>query len=129
MIRARHIQGSSLPSPETKLAVRKRTVIDIAGDAAETLDLSALVQLTHDSQPRAIAAALKHLHNTFSAQGTSSLRQLLRNLDERIDAEGLDALAPRDRIEGFLARPRLLELGMAINRLVRPYFLLAVIRS
>ena len=107
-----------MPSPDTKLAVRKRTTIDIANDSPESLDLSALAQLAHDSQTRAIAAALKYLHKTFRAQGTSSLRELLRNLEEVVDQKGLDVLVPRDRIDGFLARPRLLEIGMAINRLV-----------
>ena len=76
------------------------------------------MQLTHDSQTRAMVAALKYMHRARGAQDATSLYELLQSLEEQMDAAGLDALVPQDRLDGFLARPRLLEIGMAINRLV-----------
>ncbi|CDO68483.1 hypothetical protein BN946_scf184499.g8 [Trametes cinnabarina] len=113
-IRARALDVSSLPSGDTKIVARKRTALEIGG--GDALDLSALVQLVHDSQTRAIAAALKHLRRR--AESPISLREVLQNLDGSMDSEGLDAIVQQDRIDGFLARPRLLELAMAINRLL-----------
>ncbi|KAI0352187.1 hypothetical protein OH77DRAFT_1428719 [Trametes cingulata] len=111
-VKPRSLQVKSLPSGDKKVSVRKRTSIEIGG---ETLDLSALVQLVHDSQTRAIAAALKHLNHTAGRRAT--LREVLQALEERLDTAGLDAIVQEDRIDGFLARPRPLELAMAINRL------------
>ncbi|KAI0674028.1 hypothetical protein C8Q78DRAFT_1076971 [Trametes maxima] len=113
-IRPRILQTSSLPSGDKKTTVRKRTAIELEiGD--ETLDLSALIQLMHDSQTRAIAAACKHAH---AAVGPGApLKDVVGNVGAQIDAQGLDAVVPQDRIDGFFARPRPFELGMAINRL------------
>ncbi|EIW63704.1 uncharacterized protein TRAVEDRAFT_54903 [Trametes versicolor FP-101664 SS1] len=113
-VRPRNLQTKSLPSRDTKTTVRKRTAIEVGG---ETLDLSALAQLVHDSQTRAIAAALKHIHHTPTPR--AHLHEVLQDLDASLDSAGLDTLSQEDRIDGFLARPRPLELGMAINRLVR----------
>lgn len=113
-VRPRDLHTKSLPSRDTKTTVRKRTAIEVSG---ETLDLSALAQLAHDSQTRAIAAALKHVHHTSTP--CAHLPEVLQDLDASLDSAGLDALSQEDRIDGFLARPRPLELGMAINRLVR----------
>ncbi|KAI0363307.1 hypothetical protein BV20DRAFT_152621 [Pilatotrama ljubarskyi] len=111
-VRPRHLQVKSLPSGDKKVSVRKRTSIEIGW---ETLDLSALVQLAHDSQTRAVAAALKHLNR----QGGSrvQLKDVLEDLECLLDTAGLDAIVQEGRIDGFLARPRRLELAMAINRL------------
>lgn len=108
------LQTKSLPSRDTKTTVRKRTAIEIGG---EILDLSAIALLAHDSQTRAIAAALKHIHHTSTPR--AHLHEVLQDLDASLDSAGLGALSQEDRIDGFLARPRPLELGMAINRLVR----------
>ncbi len=113
-VRPRSLQTKSLPSRDTKTTIRKRSAIEIGG---ETLDLSALAQLAHDSQTRAIAAALKHVHHTSTPR--THLHKVLQHLDALLDSTGLDALSEEYRLDGFLARPRPLELGMAINRLVR----------
>ncbi|KAI0652779.1 hypothetical protein C8Q79DRAFT_899343 [Trametes meyenii] len=113
-IRPRLLRTDSLPSSEKKVSVRKRSAIEI-GD--ETLGLSALVQLTHDSQTRTIAAALKYMRTATDCG--APLKDVLRDLEAQFDAQGLDTVVPQDRIDGFLARVRPFELGMAINRLVR----------
>ncbi|KAI9070248.1 hypothetical protein FKP32DRAFT_1639999 [Trametes sanguinea] len=116
-VRARGVRVGSLPSGEKKVVARKRTAVEVGG--GDTLDLSALVQLVHDGQTRAIAAALKHLHHHKSSDSVVLLKDLLEDLEKSLDSEGLDAIVQRDRIDGFLARPRSFELAMAINRLVR----------
>ncbi|KAI0714500.1 hypothetical protein C8Q76DRAFT_767842 [Earliella scabrosa] len=117
-VRPRQLEPASLPSAETKVTTRTRAAIDIgAGSAAErgTLDLSALGQVVHVSQTRAIASALKVLH--ARPVGSASLRAVLSELEREMDDGGLDVLVARDRLDGFLARPRAIDLGMAINRL------------
>ncbi|KAH9884670.1 hypothetical protein C8Q73DRAFT_719279 [Cubamyces lactineus] len=112
-VRSRELQPKSLPSGNDKISVRKRTAMDIG--RGETLDLSALVQLVHNSQTRTIAAVFKHTHhNTYQH---TELSQVLQELERLLDTEGLDAVVQQDRIDGFLARPRPFEVAMAINRL------------
>ncbi|RPD54458.1 hypothetical protein L226DRAFT_515835 [Lentinus tigrinus ALCF2SS1-7] len=120
-VRPRQIDPYSLPNPDTKISVRRRTLVDIAHRDSTpselgTLDLSALVQLVHDSQTRAIVAALQHIRSK-SETSSAHLAEVLKSLDAVLDDEGLDGIVPRDRIDGFLARPRAVEVGMAINRL------------
>lgn len=102
------------------MSVRRRTLVDIASNPdPESLNLSALIQLVHDSQTRAIVAALKHISRQFGTSSDTSLLHILKSLDAALNTEGLDGIVPRDRVDGFLARPRAFEIGMAINRLVR----------
>ncbi|TFK84096.1 hypothetical protein K466DRAFT_554088 [Polyporus arcularius HHB13444] len=124
-VRPRYLQYTSLPSSETKISVRRRTMVDIshrdmAGQDPETLDLSALIQLVHDSQTRAIVAALKRMSSTSGAATASgSLLDVLKHFDAAVfDEDGVGGVVPKDRIDGFLARPRVIEVGMTINRLV-----------
>ena len=130
-MRPRLLEPASLPSAETKLTTRTRGAIEIgAGSAAEraTLELSALGQVVHVSQTRAIASALKVLH--ARPVGSASLRGVVEGLEREMDDGGLDVLVARDRVDGFLARPRAIDLGMAINRLVCLLLLVcAVVRS
>ena len=51
-----------------------------------------------------------------SAGGDGRLRTMLETLDETMDREGMDALAPGAHI-GVFARPRRFELAAAMNRL------------
>lgn len=97
------------------MAVRRRAIIE-AGD--ETLDLLGLVQLVHSSQTRAIASALKFLYSDTADASAISLPKCLERLDHIILTSKMDALMENNKIDGFLARPRILEIGMAINRLV-----------
>ena len=86
-------------------------MIDVGGSA---LNLSRLPQLVNDSQTRAIVSALLFL----TSQQPGSLAESLRRLDDILDRDGLSALIRNDASDYLLARPRSLEVGMAINRLV-----------
>ncbi|CAL1693821.1 unnamed protein product [Somion occarium] len=111
-VHGRTLDLSSLPSSNTKTVARKRTAIDVG---QIHLDLSAAKQLVHDSQTRAIAAALKYLASSIIQP--VMLAELLNNLENQMDHSGLDMLVGHERVDGFLARPRLFEIAMAINRL------------
>ena len=80
----------------------------------ETLDLSAVEQIVHPAQTRAIAAALDYARRTY-IDGRRSLAQILDLVISDIEKEGLDVLDGR-RIGSF-ARFRRHELAAALNRL------------
>lgn len=109
-MRPRVIATATLPSSNTKVIARKRTSIDIG---SETLSLTKLPQLVHDSQTRAIVSAMKHLADTQP----NTLLKVSQQL-ELLNSVGLCPLMGNDASEFFLAQPRMLEVGMAINRLV-----------
>jgi len=89
----------------------------------EELDLSGVEQLVEKSQTRAVAAALggwirRHVGLGGAYRG-KPLKEILLKLDEEMDCRGLDALAVGSErcVPGTLARPRLLEVAAAMNRL------------
>lgn len=80
----------------------------------ETLDLHAVPQLVTPSQTRAIEAVLRHWAQGRHAQGPAvPLRALVDELDAQITAHGVDILQEPGRLDGFLARPRRVDLGAA----------------
>lgn len=103
---------TSLPSQDVKVIARPHKVIDVGGSA---LDLSGLPQLVNTSQTRAIVSAMRVLAANLQ---TGSLAEVLQQLDAVLDREGLTTLIQHDQSDYLLARPRSLEIGMAINRLV-----------
>ncbi|KAL1745891.1 hypothetical protein HDZ31DRAFT_81663 [Schizophyllum fasciatum] len=108
----RPLPRAFLPPAGSKVHARGRATVQLHGELS--LDLSKLVQLTHDSQTRAIAGALRSL----ASHPGLTLSDALRALYDRIAQDGLDALGD-GRPDGFLVLPRLLEVGMAVNRLRR----------
>ena len=99
-------------NPGGKVKVLARNVIAF-GDTE--IDLSALEQLVSDSQANAIAHALQWL---ASNAPPGNLASALAALERSVDDEGLNVLA-RGQFNGSFMRPRLLEIGAAINRLRR----------
>ena len=80
----------------------------------ETLDLSAVEQIVHPAQTRAIGAALDYARRRY-IDGRRTLSQILDLVMADIDRAGLDVLEPRRT--GALARFRRHELAAAFNRL------------
>lgn len=112
MIRSRAIQTGTL-HPNGKIKVPRNGLISYG----ETeIDLTSVEQLVSTSQTTAVAHVLQHL----ASMGTPlpNVRELLEAVDQKIDESGLDVLAP-GRYHGGLTRPRLLDIGAAINRLRR----------
>lgn len=77
------------------------------------LDLRYLEQLVCKSQTSAIACSLQRLPS-FASIG-KPFTGLLKELDETIDTDGLDALDP-GHCNGRLSRPRSFEIAGAVNR-------------
>lgn len=82
----------------------------------ESIDLSAVEQIVHPSQTRAIALLLARLAVRF-CDGQTPLRDGLEQAFAELEAHGLDLLAAPGPPLGDLAMPRLLEVGAALNRL------------
>ncbi|WFC99082.1 hypothetical protein MYAM1_001819 [Malassezia yamatoensis] len=105
--------------PNGKVSTRGTSQIQYGHDL---LDLQAVPQLTSTSQTRAIEAVLKqwsranHLPND-QANNSCSLQELVKTLDKRLDEQGIDVLQEYARLDGFLARPRRVDLAAAVNRL------------
>jgi hypothetical protein len=88
----------------------------------EEVPLGALEQIVDGSQARAIAEALRWMAARVAAAAQAPpppLPALLDELDARLDAQGLAALAPPGwpAPPGDLARPRRFEVAAALNRL------------
>ena len=81
---------------------------------AELLELSAVEQIVHWAQTRAIGAALDYARRTY-IDGSRPLAKVLDLVLTDIDREGLDVLDSRPT--GDLARFRRHELAAALNRL------------
>ena len=96
-----------------KLKLKTRATDEI-GFGTEAIDLSAVGQLTDESQLRAIAQALVHAKRRHMSDDRT-LSDVLDALMAEIEDEGLDALAPF--VVGDLAEFRRFELAAALNRL------------
>jgi len=76
-------------------------------------------QLVESSQTRAISYALYQLARNYPHKNSSvTVKNVLDDLDEEINRNGLDYLAPPGRKNPHnLARPRQYEIAAALNRL------------
>ncbi|MFA0846389.1 MAG: ABC-ATPase domain-containing protein [Methanobacterium formicicum] len=83
------------------------------------VDLSSVEQLVESSQTRAISYALYQLARNYPHKNSSvTVKNVLDDLDEEINRNGLDYLAPPGRKNPHnLARPRQYEIAAALNRL------------
>ena len=110
----RAVDGGSL-NPREKTKPAKAAGRDEIRYGKQSIDLWALAQLVDTAQTHAIAEALEGIAQ--EADGRLSARELADRVLAWIDESGLDALAPRGRFPGNLARPRRAELLAALNRL------------
>lgn len=102
-----------LQGKKEKIEVKGRSTILFG---KEIVDCSALEQLVDASQTRTIAYVLRWLRK--QADGKKTLYQLLKELFELVQKEGLDALSPYvGKHPGDLALPRIFEVAGAVNRL------------
>ncbi len=96
---------------DVKLRVRD---VDEFLFGTEEVDLSAVEQIVHPSQVRAIAEAMVYAKRRYM-DGRRTLREILDLVMRDLSAQGLDVLTRSPR--GDLARFRRHELAAAINRL------------
>ena len=101
---------------DVKIDAKARDLVLFGSDA---IDLRCVEQLVELSQTRAVGHAL-HLAATRFVDGDATLREVVDRLETCFDTEGLDVLDPHLRDgqhPGNFARPRVLEVAAAINRL------------
>jgi predicted ABC-class ATPase len=82
------------------------------------LELDQVEQLVDPSQTRAIAEILHHMEKKGTLKKKQGLAVLLRQVNQQIDEQGLASFTsfPAQH-PGDLARPRMMEIAAAINRL------------
>jgi len=83
------------------------------------IDLRCVEQLVDFSQTRAVGMAI-HFAASRLMDGNNPLKEVLDEIDDYLDKNGLDHLDPfhhSDRHPGSFARPRKYEIAAAINRL------------
>ncbi len=109
------------PLPRSFDPRRGRRAVKISSRGRRTIvfgstriDLDAVEQLVDPAQTRSLGLAI-HAFSESCAQRGATLREGLEDLGRRLDNSGLDWLSPIK--VGDLARPRLLEVAAAINRM------------
>jgi predicted ABC-class ATPase len=115
--RARIPLPTSFPSPVggKPLKVQAKGLHHIRFEK-NTIDLSSLEQLADVSQTRGIAAAMVYALR-YLIDGKRSLREIVEKIAEVIDEKGPDCLCGAGYPWGDIARPRILEIAAAVNRL------------
>ncbi|MBH0228602.1 ABC-ATPase domain-containing protein [Halobacillus yeomjeoni] len=82
------------------------------------IDLDGIEQLVDPSQTRLIADLIMHMDKRGVLKKESTLHELLDQIEEQIDREGLEAFAPfKGQHPGDLARPRRFEIAATLNRI------------
>jgi predicted ABC-class ATPase len=115
--------------PEGKVSVRSKGMVQFGNTE---LDLGGLEQIVGIAQTKAISGALQVLASAASSNGRNNsmsslsllrrsktsvtLLEALKAVDDLVEREGLNVLATK-KFDGELARPRIFEIGGAINRL------------
>ncbi|HEY5648760.1 MAG TPA: ABC-ATPase domain-containing protein [Nitrospiria bacterium] len=115
MIRNRiPVPGSLNPRRGRKEAHIKAFDTDTIAFGEEDIDLSAVGQIVHKSQVRAIARALVHVKKRWM-DGHRQVQEILDELTGELNEKGLDSLTPE--AFGDLAAFRRFEFAAALNRL------------
>ncbi len=119
------VDAFSIPAPRVLLRARpsdsrpktKSSGLDEILLDRQTISLSDVEQIVDPGQTEAIAWAMRAILEQF-ANGSASLPELLDRLERQLNSEGLDAAVKFGAREypAFLARPRRVDVGAAINR-------------
>ena len=110
------IKGSikAMKGRKLKLDSRGKSQVLVGSDV---IDLSQVEQLVDSSQTRAISYAL-HYAAANIMEGRVSMEELMKKVEEAMDNNGLDVLAPKGRnYPNNISRPRTFEIAAALNRL------------
>lgn len=98
--------------PKTKSSGLNEILLD-----RQVVDVSDVEQIVDPGQTEAIAWMMRGIIEQF-ANGSTPLPELLARLERQLNSEGLDAVVKFGAHEfpPFLARPRLIDVGAALNR-------------
>lgn len=100
------------PASKTKTARAKGS--DRIQFGRDFIDLIAIAQLVDTQQASGVAEALEYLAEIFD--GRISLTEALAEVEDMLDAEGLDGITGLRDHPGHLTRPRRQEIAAALNR-------------
>lgn len=101
------------PSRRGRVRVKTRGLSTIQFGEQE-IDLGLVEQLVDPSQTRAVADILQYVRKYFPE---ACLREALTRVEEEMDREGMELVSPFRGHPGDYARPRMLEVAAALNRL------------
>ncbi|MFG6149638.1 ABC-ATPase domain-containing protein [Halobacillus sp. B23F22_1] len=115
---SRHFLPQSIQArkgKKEKVQAKGRTLILMG---STEIDLDGVEQLVDASQTRMIADLIMHLYKKGLLSKQQPLSQLLDQIDNQLNKEGLASFAPyKDQHPGELARPRRYEIAAALNRI------------
>ncbi|GGF16825.1 ATPase [Halobacillus andaensis] len=115
---SRHFLPQSIQArkgKKEKVQAKGRTMILMG---STEIDLDGVEQLVDASQTRMIADLLMHLSKKGVLGKQQPLSQLLDQIENQFNKEGLASFAPfKDQHPGELARPRRFEIAAALNRI------------
>jgi predicted ABC-class ATPase len=116
-LQTRRPQGSSLNSRKGKRSKVSARGLHTIQYGTTNLHLDFVEQLTDASQTRSIAEML-HFFEKKKWLGSISVSEMLARVESQLDEKGLASFTdfPNEH-PGDLARPRMLELASALNRL------------
>ncbi|QPS34807.1 ABC-ATPase domain-containing protein [Brevibacterium casei] len=100
------------PAAKTKGAKAKG--LDLIQFGKSFIDLAAVSQLVDPEQTNGVAEALEYMAKIFD--GRTSVVEALAEIEEMLDAQGIDGLTGHRRHPGHVARPRPQEMAAALNR-------------
>jgi predicted ABC-class ATPase len=100
------------PASKTKTARAKGS--DRIQFGRDFIDLIAIAQLVDAQQSAGVAEALEYFTEIFD--GRISLTEALAEVEDMLDAEGLDGITGHRDHPGHLTRPRRQEIAAALNR-------------
>ena len=100
------------PASKTKTARAKGS--DKIQFGRDFIDLIAIAQLVDTQQASGVAEALEYLAEIFD--GRTSLTDALAEVEDMLDAEGLDGITGHRDHPGHITRPRRQEIAAALNR-------------
>ena len=100
------------PASKTKTARAKGS--DRIQFGRDFIDLIAIAQLVDAQQASGVAEALEYLAEIFD--GRTSLTHALAEIEDMLDAQGLDGITGHRDHPGHLTRPRGQEIAAALNR-------------
>lgn len=100
--------------PESKTKTARAKGSDRIQFGRDFIDLIAIAQLVDAQQASGVAEALEYFAEIFD--GRISLTEALAEVEEILDAEGLDGITGHRDHPGHLTRPRRQEIAAALNR-------------
>lgn len=97
-----------------KVKTRGKNVIQFG---RENIDLDYLEQLVNEEQTKAIGDIILYALKNNIIDGKRSLKEILEIVYGKLDREGLKIISPYSSPDGGYVKPRLFEVGGALNRL------------